>query len=556
LNAILKAKEIKPDIILADVFLPDKDGYEVSREIKDDSLLKDTIVILLSASLGLFDETKAAEAGADDFIIKPFGSAELAKRLESLVGKEELSEVDGKAGGKAAKSLISQYGKVKFASMVVVPIVIFMIAMPILYKNLPKFKSKLTKSSNPLSSKADPALQRVELKPKTIVKGLEEKILVTVNDKREIFIENRKYTLSELKTEIPMLIKSHGKEIQDEDVSLKAGADVPYSIVMEAIAEIKKTGVKNVERVTGPVLVFESGRPGSGEIYREKEIKASQLEKSGVSEELEKVEAGKEKRLGKEQRPKVGDDKRSIKAIGEGATKKDVAIVPIITPDGKYAVQIGAFRKEEEAKGVAKRLKSKGYPAYVKTGGPGQGAWYKVRIGLFKTRGEAKLYGDNLKGRKPLMKKVVVVVEEEKPEEKKDVAVIEASSSGKGNETQEDGGYLAGIKISDWSIYVAWCVPTVYHITIENANDMAYRDIKVRVRYRSASYYNAGTTEIGESKGILHITLPPHSKKTYLEKGVSLAQGSVCGMNVGSGDAGDMEVLEAIPASYSDHGGN
>src|ERR1700740_323467 len=71
-DAISKAKGIKPDIVMADVSLSDKDGYEVSREIKNNPLLKDTPVILLTSSLGTFDETRAVEACADDFIIKPF----------------------------------------------------------------------------------------------------------------------------------------------------------------------------------------------------------------------------------------------------------------------------------------------------------------------------------------------------------------------------------------------------------------------------------------------------------------------------------------------------
>lgn len=540
-NAILKAREIKPDIALVDVFLRDKDGYEVSREIKGDPLLKNTAVILLTASLGLFNETKAAEAGADDFIIKPCGSKELIKRLESLIDEEEPSKADRGV----AKSLIGQYGnvKVKFASMVIVLIVIFMVTAPILYKNLAGVKSKLTRSSNPLPSKADITLHSVESKSTPVVKR-EEKIVMTMNDKREIFIENRKYALSELKAEIPILIKSHGKKIEDEGVSLRAGAEVPYDAAMEAMDEIKRIGVKNVELVMEPVSVFEWGQSGSGGIHGE-EVKTSRLEKKGVPEELQKVEAGKEERLRvKEQKPRQKDEK-PIKARREEAKKKGIAVMPTINPGGKYAVQVGAYQKEEEAKKIVEGLKSKGYPAFVETTkGSGQGTWYRVRIGLFKTRGEAKLYGNTLKGREPSVRKVLVVVEEEK-----DAAAVEASSSGKEKETQEGGGYLAGIKITGWSIYVTWCVPTVHHITIENTNDTAYRDIKVRARYYSASYSNTETTEMGESMGILHITLPPHSKKTYLERGVALERGSACGTYVGSGD---IEALEAVPVSYSD----
>jgi DNA-binding response OmpR family regulator len=88
-DAIIKAKKIKPDIVLADVSLSDKDGYELSREIKDNPLLKDTPVILLFSSLEAFDEEKAADALADDFMIKPFNPEETIKKVESLIRQRE-----------------------------------------------------------------------------------------------------------------------------------------------------------------------------------------------------------------------------------------------------------------------------------------------------------------------------------------------------------------------------------------------------------------------------------------------------------------------------------
>lgn len=93
-DAILKSKEIKPDIVIADIFLSDKNGYEVSREIKGDPTLEGTPVILLISSLGVFDEVKAAESCADDFIIKPFSSEEITKKVESLIARHEREKVE------------------------------------------------------------------------------------------------------------------------------------------------------------------------------------------------------------------------------------------------------------------------------------------------------------------------------------------------------------------------------------------------------------------------------------------------------------------------------
>src|ERR1700758_4885882 len=88
-DAISKAREIKPDVVMADVSLSDKDGYEVSREIKNNLLLKDTPVILLTSSLGTFDETRAAEACADDFILKPFKFDEIIKKVEFFISQNK-----------------------------------------------------------------------------------------------------------------------------------------------------------------------------------------------------------------------------------------------------------------------------------------------------------------------------------------------------------------------------------------------------------------------------------------------------------------------------------
>jgi hypothetical protein len=99
------------------------------------------------------------------------------------------------------------------------------------------------------------------------------------------------------------------------------------------------------------------------------------------------------------------------------------------------------------------------------------------------------------------------------------------------------------IKITDWSFYVVWSgVPIIHHITIENTSNIAYKNIKVRVRYYSTSTHNYGTS-IGQETGILPVTLPPRSKEVYLKGGTPLGAGSY-GMY-----AGNIEVLGAVPVT-------
>ncbi len=91
--------------------------------------------------------------------------------------------------------------------------------------------------------------------------------------------------------------------------------------------------------------------------------------------------------------------------------KKNIAALPAIQPGGRYTIQIAAFQKEEEAKQIVTNLKSKGYPAFIKTAEvSGKGTWYRVRIGTFTTRVTAKLYANNLKNLEPSIKFVFITV--------------------------------------------------------------------------------------------------------------------------------------------------
>ncbi len=99
------------------------------------------------------------------------------------------------------------------------------------------------------------------------------------------------------------------------------------------------------------------------------------------------------------------------------------------------------------------------------------------------------------------------------------------------------------IKITGFNVYSARGVGIIHHVTIENTSDIAYKNVKVRVRYNSTSYTNQGT-EVATESGVLPLTLPPHSKKTYLEGG------AVLGASSSGFDAGSIEVLSAIPVTH------
>jgi CheY-like chemotaxis protein len=85
-EAIDRILEIAPDIVLADVFMPSPNGYEVCEYVKTHEQLKHIPVMLLVGSFEPFDEAEARRVGADDILTKPFQSIRrLIDRVGSLV---------------------------------------------------------------------------------------------------------------------------------------------------------------------------------------------------------------------------------------------------------------------------------------------------------------------------------------------------------------------------------------------------------------------------------------------------------------------------------------
>jgi CheY-like chemotaxis protein len=92
-EAIAKIEEIAPDVVLADVFMPFMNGYEVCEYIKQHENLKHIPVMLLVGSFEPFDEAEARRVGADDTLTKPFQSIRrLIDKVGALVGNRPPGE--------------------------------------------------------------------------------------------------------------------------------------------------------------------------------------------------------------------------------------------------------------------------------------------------------------------------------------------------------------------------------------------------------------------------------------------------------------------------------
>jgi len=91
-EALLKVNETNPDLILLDIMMPKLNGLEVCSRIKSNGTTKYIPVILVTALNEIEDKIKGQEAGADDFISKPFNKLELLTRVKSLLRIKSLHD--------------------------------------------------------------------------------------------------------------------------------------------------------------------------------------------------------------------------------------------------------------------------------------------------------------------------------------------------------------------------------------------------------------------------------------------------------------------------------
>lgn len=81
--ALQAARGEKPDLILLDITMPEMDGYEICRQMKQDPFLKDIPILFISALTQTLEKVKAFEAGGVDYISKPFQFEEVKARVET-----------------------------------------------------------------------------------------------------------------------------------------------------------------------------------------------------------------------------------------------------------------------------------------------------------------------------------------------------------------------------------------------------------------------------------------------------------------------------------------
>src|SRR6187401_548115 len=86
-QAIAKASNDHPNLIILDVMMPDMDGYEVCRRLRANPETKGIPIIMFTAKTLVDDKVAGFEAGADDYLTKPTHPAELASRVKTILAR-------------------------------------------------------------------------------------------------------------------------------------------------------------------------------------------------------------------------------------------------------------------------------------------------------------------------------------------------------------------------------------------------------------------------------------------------------------------------------------
>lgn len=102
-TALHMARHEHPNLMILDLMLPDRDGWDITRAIRNDAVLRNTPIIMLTARVEDSDKIIGLELGADDYVTKPFNPREVVARVRSVLRRTQ-------SGGKPDKDTILQCG--------------------------------------------------------------------------------------------------------------------------------------------------------------------------------------------------------------------------------------------------------------------------------------------------------------------------------------------------------------------------------------------------------------------------------------------------------------
>ena len=92
-QALHTLRRERPDLVILDLMMPNRDGWEVTRLVRADRVLAPTPVIMLTARVEDSDKILGLELGADDYITKPFNAREVVARVNALLRRTRLDQL-------------------------------------------------------------------------------------------------------------------------------------------------------------------------------------------------------------------------------------------------------------------------------------------------------------------------------------------------------------------------------------------------------------------------------------------------------------------------------
>jgi len=87
----------RPDLVILDLMMPKRDGWEVTRIVRGDKDLASTPIIMLTARFEDTDKISGLELGADDYVTKPFNAREVVTRVKALLRRQQLDKLPAAA---------------------------------------------------------------------------------------------------------------------------------------------------------------------------------------------------------------------------------------------------------------------------------------------------------------------------------------------------------------------------------------------------------------------------------------------------------------------------
>ncbi len=270
-EALQKAREVKPDLIIADINMPEKNGLEVCEEVKKDPELRDIPVLLLVGVLDEFDEKDGERVGAAGYMIKPFEATAAVRKVKEVLAQGpvpfEEREVEEPLPAKEEEEIIELTEVVEEAK----------------------------------EEKVEVPPEEKEFVLESPLKDLEKELEATLEEKKEVAEEKKE----EEPLKLDISLEELGEEIRAEAPSEEAAPEVKKEEKLEAILG---ESAEELERIEAP-----QEKPPEEEFVKafEREFAAPEMETtptftpSEVSEEALPEEVTREEALPTEEAPAV-----------------------------------------------------------------------------------------------------------------------------------------------------------------------------------------------------------------------------------------------------------